>query len=211
MADDPFSFAFLGGDLAEFIGLNDPRFDTKSVPDILSVADFGALGDVLMKKVKDLVWPLKSKLLGAVQGNHEEVYMRRQSQEQLMQWFCTELGIKYLGYSALIDIVFIRDSKFEIPRIINLDEARNEEGIKTGDSSSFRIYIHHGFGNALTEGGKLNTLIKLMERFNADIYTVGHVHDPSAKPIVLVGANETCTKLTDIYRAGLITGSYVKT
>jgi len=210
VANDPFSFAFLGGDLAEFIDLHDPRFDSKCVPANLTIEDYGDLGAVLMKRIRDLAWPLKGKLLGAVQGNHEENFMRRNHQEGLMNWLTTELGVRYLGYSALIDIVFIRSSKFETPRIINLDETKNDEGAKVGDSSSFRVFIHHGFGNALTEGGKLNTLIKCMERFQADIYTVGHVHDPSAKPIVLVGANENCTKLTDVYRVGLVSGSYLK-
>lgn len=211
IADDPFSFAFLGGDLAEFINMKDPRFDALSVPDFLSVKDFGSLGSVLMTRIRDLAWPLKEKLLGAIQGNHEENYMRRQEQESLMNWLTTELGIKYLGYSALIDIVFVRCSKFETPRIISYDEAKDDDGKNQGESKSFRVFIHHGFGNSLTEGGKLNTLIKLMERFIADIYVVAHVHDPSAKPVVLVGANENCTKLTDVYRAGLITGSYLKT
>uniref|UniRef100_A0A6H2A1W9 Calcineurin-like phosphoesterase n=2 Tax=viral metagenome TaxID=1070528 RepID=A0A6H2A1W9_9ZZZZ len=212
VANDPFSFAFLGGDLAEFIDLHDPRFDPKCVPANFTIEDYGDLGAVLMRRVRDLAWPMKGKLLGAVQGNHEENFMRRNKQEGLMNWLTTELGIRYLGYSALIDIVFIRNAKFGTSRILKIEEIREEDVVKTGrHSASFRVFIHHGFGNSLTEGGKLNTLIKCMERFQADIYTVGHVHDPSAKPIVLVGANETCTKLTDVYRAGLITGSYLKT
>lgn len=204
---DPFSFAFLGGDLAEFIDLHDPRFDSKCVPSNLSISDYGDLGMVLMRGVRNLAFQIKSKLLGAVQGNHEENFMRRNKQEGLMQWLTNELGIMYLGYSALVDLVFVKDARFKKPKIINPEEIDN----KTATRNSFRVFIHHGFGNALTEGGKLNTLIKCMERFQADIYTVGHVHDQSAKPIVLVGANESCTKLTDVYRVGLITGSYLKT
>jgi hypothetical protein len=208
--NDPYSFAFLGGDLAEFIDTHDPRFDSKCVPASLTIQDYGDLGNVLIKRVRDLVWPIKHKLLGAVQGNHEENFMRRNKQEGLMNWLCTELGIVYLGYSALIDLVFIRNMRFKKPKLIDIKKHK-EENTKIESASSFRVFIHHGFGNALTEGGKLNTLIKVMERFQADIYTVGHVHDQSAKPIVLVGANETCTKLTDVYRIGLITGSYLKT
>ena len=211
IANDPYSFAFLGGDLAEFIDLHDPRFDPKCVPASLTIEDYGDLGAVLMRRVRDLAWPMKNKLLGAVQGNHEENFMRRNKQEGLMNWLTTELGILYLDYSALVDLVFVSHKRFQKPRIINLEEARNDKGKPIGDYQTFRIFIHHGFGNALTEGGKLNTLIKCMERFQADIYTVGHVHDQSAKPIVLVGANEPCRKLTDVYRIGLITGSYLKT
>ena len=207
IADDPFSFAVGVGDYAEFIDFHDPRFDHSCVPKDLTIEDYGDLGIVLVKRIKELLNPIKHKLVAMTIGNHEKQYMKRSKQNSLMSTLASDLGTKYLGYSAFFDIVFVRDAKFTTPRIINSDEIDNN----TSQRNSFRVFAHHGFGNALTEGGKLNTLIKIMDRFIADIYLTAHVHDQSAKAIVQLGANDSCTKLINNYKVGLITGSYLKT
>ncbi len=209
IADDPYSFTFLGGDHAEFINLKDPRFDPLSVPKDLTVRDYGNLGHVLMTRVRDLAWPMKNKIMGALQGNHEENYMRRQEQEGLMQWLTTELGCKYLGYSCLIDICFVRNPKaFPTPTLFK--PGKNDTRLN-GNARKMRFYLHHGAGNATTEGGKLNAMLRFVDRFEADCYMLAHVHDQIGKPIIKIGANSTCTKLVQKEVKGLITGSYMKT
>jgi hypothetical protein len=41
----------------------------------------------------------------------------------------------------------------------------------------FKIFMHHGFGNASTKGGSLTQLIKLKEKFPmCNLYIMGHNH-----------------------------------
>lgn len=162
-----------------------------------------------MNRVRGLAWPMRKKILGAAIGNHEDNYMRRQEQQQLYQWLTTELGCKFLGYSALIDICFVRYKAFKTPRILTDEEVKKVHG--HADKKKFRFFLHHGAGNATTEGGKLNSLIRFVDRFEADCYFLAHVHDQIGKPIIKIGANETCTKLIQKEVKGLITGSYMKT
>ena len=207
MADDPYAFWIGGGDYADYIGYTDgKRFDPDSVADWYSVADLGDLGRKSVERVRDLLLPIKHKCLGLLLGNHEKAYQRHNQQEGLHGWLCAEMGAPNLGYCALFDLVFIKQAKVGLPKLVE------KRGAKAKTSSaSFRVFCHHGAGYAQTAGGKLNRLIAFMQRFDADMYFCGHVHDRVARRMAQIGADANCGKLVQRERIGVVSGSYLMT
>ena len=206
--DDPYSFWQGGGDYCDLIGCDDRRFDPDAVAEWVNVNDLGRLGKVGMKRVAELLEPIKHKCLGLLTGNHEKTYERHKEQAGLHGWLCTELGVPNLEYCALFDVVFIRDPEVKAkPRLLATDSPF-PLGFTT---KTYRIFAHHGSGFATTPGGKLNKLIQFMQSFVADVYFCGHVHDKVGRREPALGADKTCTKLVAIERLGVISGSYLKT
>lgn len=203
---DPYDFWVGGGDYAEYIGLHDNRFDPDSVAEILKVKDMGHLGKTLMESVRDLLKPIRHKCLGLLLGNHEKKYQVATEQTHLHAWLCTELEVPNLEYSAMFDVVFVRNPHVKSPRLTMTNPYQGKYS-----RQSFRFFVHHGAGYAQTPGGKLNRLVKFMQMFDADIYMVAHVHDQVGRRLVQVGADDNCTKLRERVRLGVISGSYLKT
>ena len=203
--NDPFSFWVGGGDYADYIGFTDKRFDPDCVPDNAKISDLGRLGRVQTQEIKELFEPIKHKCLGLLMGNHEKQYQRTKEQSDLHSWLCTELGVPNLEYSAIFDVVFCRMPFRGDPKL-----ALDHPGDKSS-SSTFRFFVHHGSGFATTPGGKLNKLIQFMQSFEADIFMIGHVHDQTGRKEPSIGANETCEKLIEKQKIGVISGSYLKT
>jgi len=114
-----------------------------------------------------------------------------------------------LRYCALLDIVFQRRARIKKP-MLSLTVS-SPSSTHDGNSSSFRVFAHHGAGYATTPGGKLNRLVQFMQSFDADIYYCGHVHDHVARKEPAIGADRTCKKLIERLRIGVISGSYLKT
>ncbi len=211
--DDPFSFFFLGGDMADYIGMRDKRFSSGGLDPEITIKDLGNLGKFQCEKIAEMVDPIKHKCLGALLGNHEMSYMCQNEQMDLHGWLCTELGVPNLGYAALVDVVFVRvcgSTRLAVkaPAVYptniwnkNISSARE----------TFRFALHHGYGGAVTPGGKLNSLIKLMQMFEADIYMMGHVHDQKGQRLVTIGADPACKNLIHHEKLGVITGSYLMT
>lgn len=202
--NDPFSFYIIGGDYAEYITFHDRRFDPECIDPDITVKDMGKLGFVLTSHIRDMFQPIKHKCLGICIGNHEAKYCLENDRQDLHGWLCTELGAPNLGYSALFDLVFIRDPKHKMPVLKNVPHGSLA-------STAFRFLVHHGAGSAVTPGGKLNRLIQIMQAFNADIYMIGHVHDQKGQRLVSIGADEKCERLVSRDKIGVISGSYLKT
>lgn len=203
---DPFSFWVGGGDYADFIGYTDKRFDPDSVADWVKVSDLGDMGVMGMRKVRDLLLPIKDKCLGLLLGNHEKRYELATHHESLHGWLCSELDTANLGYCCLFDLVFCR-----LATARRKPELRWSPPEQPASSWRVRIFLHHGAGYAATPGGKLNRLMQFMRAFDANLYLCGHVHDRVGKRDVIIGANDACDKLVSRDRVGLIAGSYLKT
>jgi len=203
--NDPNSFWVGGGDYAEYISKADRRFDPECMADWVTVRDLGKLGKVLKNKTYELFKPIKHKCLGLAYGNHEDSYQKWNEQQDLHSSLCVDLDVPNLTYSALFDVVFIRSG--EEPRILDAGDHSNHVGRRTG----YRIYVHHGAGAATTPGGKLTRLTQFMESFDADIYFIGHVHGQQGLKIPRLGADDTCMRIIEKERLGMIAGSYLKT
>jgi hypothetical protein len=104
----------------------------------------------LAKKLK----PLKTKTIGLLEGNHFAVLSSGITTTQLL---CQELGCKYLGVSAFVTLVF----KYST-REVAID-----------------VWAHHGKGAGFLAGSGLNTLDKMQQTAEADLYLMGHTHEKS--------------------------------
>ena len=112
--------------------------------------------------------PIKDdgRLIALVEGNHEKRASRN--------WFRTtrmlskELDVPYT-YGILL---------------VNLT-------LKKGDNTrEYKICAHHGYGNARTKGGKMNSIMRMRDIIgDADLYVMGHLHDRMAvtSPIYIHG------------------------
>jgi len=203
--DDPCAFWFGGGDYADFIGYTDIRFDPDVVAPWISVKDLKQLGRVSMRRVRDLLLPIKDKCLGLLEGNHEKKYELKKDHEGLHGWLCEELGAANLAYSCLVDVTFVRHPRTARPTL-TLDNPDRQNSRR-----AFRFFLHHGAGYAQTAGGKLNRLIQFMYSFDADVYMCGHVHDQVGRREPMIGADADCKKLIAKEKVGVISGSYLKT
>jgi predicted phosphodiesterase len=208
---DPFTFWIGGGDYGEFIGFGDAkRFDPDAVAEHVTVQDLARLGKVTYTQIRDLFRPITHKCLGLIVGNHEKQYMRRQQQEDLHGWLCTELGVADLGYSCFMDVVFCRTTGIKTPELRATFPPRRGP-VRYNEQNSFRVWCHHGAGGAQTKGGKINRLVSFMRNFEADVFFMGHVHDQMGARLTPLCANEDCTKIRNRTRLGVISGSYLKT
>ena len=206
---DPNTFWIGGGDYGEFIGFGDAkRFDPDAVAEHVTVQDLARLGKVTYTQIRDLFRPIAHKCLGLIVGNHEKQYMRRQQQEDLHGWLCTELGVADLGYSCFMDIVF-QQVRVKKPVLSPVSAAGDPRCLKR--TSEFRVFCHHGAGAAQTKGGKINRLVAFMRNFEADIFFMGHVHDQMGARLTPLCADADCTKIRNRTRLGVVSGSYLKT
>jgi len=206
--NDPHSFWIGGGDYAEYISPADTRFDAGSLaPDVFSdPAGLGDMGRVLTDGLVRLFTPIKHKCLGLVFGNHEAKYMKEQNQLGLHHALCYNLGVPDLGYSAILKLSFIRNSRYRKPKLFTQKTKPAQGGTLT-----LALYVHHGAGAATTPGGKLNRLIQFMNNFRAHLYAIGHVHDEVQKKKVEIGVDEDAEHIVEHLKLGVITGSYLRT
>lgn len=110
-------------------------------------------------KALELFRPYRGKIIGCITGNHEQ-RMYKDYGFNPLQPFCSELGIPYCGYSAVIRL-----------RVGQRAEAPNQyQQIYWG-------YAHHGNGGGGTMGAALNKKVKLQEIVHGmDFYMAGHDH-----------------------------------
>ncbi len=212
--NDPFTFWIGGGDYGEFIGFGDAkRFDPDAVADHVKVSDLARLGKKTYEAIAELFRPIAHKCLGLIVGNHEKQYMRRMQQEDLHGWLCTELDVPNLGYSCFMDVMFCLVSGPTGPNFPRLEARRppRRGEVRHADTSSFRVFCHHGAGAAQTKGGKINRLAAFMRNFDADIFFMGHVHDQMGARLTPLTANADCTEIAHHTKLGVISGSYLKT
>ena len=149
----PNMYAFLGGDMCDFISPDDRRFDVKSLTheNILELND---LPLKMARQVIDVLMPIRHKLIFGLEGNHEKTLHDRKNID-ITSFICTALKIPNLGYTGICRLNFETKSKH---------------------TKNVILYASHGFGSALKFGGKINRLIDCIQAIEADIYWMGHNH-----------------------------------
>lgn len=207
IADDPYSVWFGLGDYVDFIGLGDKRFDPEAISTAVKVKDLGRLGkagrDMMVKEFQ----PIADQCMGVGIGNHELSYMKHMQQMHLGESMAEGLGAPYLGYSAFTDLVFIYSPQSKnTPKVVSEADAP-----KGRDRFELRVYTHHGHGYARTQGGKINKLIGFMQKFDADLSFIGHLHDQFLKPRIRLRSDKACEDLVEVPQIGMMTGTYLRT
>jgi len=147
------------------------------------------LSDQIKQAVK-LFTPIKGKILGAVSGKHEQRLSDICGYDPLTE-VCAELGISYLGMSAII--------------IIKMK-------IKGGNNRQiYSFFCHHTTGGGSTAGGKRNRAVKLQELVaNADVYLGGHNHQLAVTPSVTTVVDHQRNRIRHLRQLLVNTGSYLK-
>ena len=179
----PNAFAVLQGDL-----LNCATRLSKSSPFEQNMD----LKDQIEKAVK-LLKPIKTKILGAIDGNHEQRIGDFAGYSPTIS-LCERLGIDYMKDSALYIIRMSCHSKKDIPR------------------TSFTLYSHHTTGgNGRTVGSKINRVEVMREIVaNADVYMGSHNHQLGAVPAVTQIINPTEGKIELVRQMLVDTGGYLE-
>ncbi len=188
-----FAYWFATGDLGEYISARDKRHDFSSMDDEIfdSPEKIGNMGGTIVDSLVELLEPIKDKCMGIGIGNHEWSYAVANNQESIHRSLCNRLNATYIGYSAFLDTNI---------KVANRTETR-----------TIRHFLSHGSGGAATPGGKLNTIMKYINQFDADIYWVGHLHDSLAYKVPIVGADRKCNYLMAKIKLGIMSGSFFRT
>jgi hypothetical protein len=173
------------GDNCDFIAQRDPRFDKKSLPRWLYDADYSSKAGLAVLQQEELARrickrkTLGKKLLAAVEGNHEAMirkYSEADSYEGLVQRVRDVDRPICLGASGFLVLRF--------RRIAGKDEAPS-----SGNTFTLTLMCEHGWGGGDLSGGVALKLEREMDRYNADIHLLGHLHkvqtNTSSRPITL--------------------------
>ena len=150
----PNAYTVIMGDMGEYINLNDPRFDPCSLTAPCR-NHLDNLASFQTEQIIRLLWPIKDRIIGIFEGNHEDL-IRRKYHFNPVDVMAERLGAPNLTYNAFIRWQITRDKH---------------------TTDTITIYASHGFGSGRYAGGKVNNLLNLARDFEADIYLVGHVHE----------------------------------
>lgn len=101
---------------------------------------------------------VKGRIIGLLEGNH---FAQFASGMTTTQYLCELLECKYLGVSSFISLEFRPATK----RLTTL---------------AVDIWAHHGTSSGRLPGGTINSVGKMMEIAEADIYLSGHDHQKGA-------------------------------
>lgn len=123
-------------------------------------------------KVVALFEPIKSQIVGAIDGNHENRLIDF-ANFSIMNTFCQRLSVPYMGISGIIE--------FRVGK---------KPPVKSGPDKGkpcwqqyYYGYFHHSTGGGSLAGGGLNRAEKLRNIVEGvDFYCVGHNHGIFAKP-----------------------------
>jgi hypothetical protein len=153
----------LGGDSVNAVSPADrKRFDFSDVADWVLEGNKKAIKDALadmpkreIKRVELLFNPVKTLILGALEGNHEKS-LRKYHNMDVQTDLCERLGCPNLSDEALIRLRFKR---------------------KAGGSTTVVIYMRHGYGGGRKAGAEPSKLYDMLAEWEcADVCLSGHTH-----------------------------------
>lgn len=157
----------------EFVNSIKSRDDTYLIlmGDLLDCAIKDSIGDTYSavqnpqqakKYLIELLQPIKSKILGVVQGNHE-FRVWKSSGVDISEDIANALDCPYNREGLLLNI---RLGHTNNPNI----------------RQNYTIYATHGVGAGRTIGSKTNVMKRASEIVLANIYVIGHTHQPNVFP-----------------------------
>lgn len=129
-------------------------------------------GDMSPKEAREratrILAPAADRILGVVTGNHD-YRAEKEIGISALEWTCTELGIRYFD--------------FEAPLLLKVGCWANVSSNQPRMPISYSVYMAHGCRGGRKAGSKLNGVLDFREVIpNADLYVMGHGHDPMVKP-----------------------------
>jgi len=164
--EDPLCYWLGLGDYCDYINMRDPRFDPDELPDwLFGRAQLKDIARTETARFLEIVKPIKDKCIGLIEGNHETSILRH-----------SETDV----YSILIEGL-ASDHEHRLDHSGFIAWRFNRQG---GSTWTLTIFATHGAGGGTSKGNSGNKLGKLVEQVDgADVVLMGHLHDPTYKPI----------------------------
>lgn len=193
IAKDPNCYVLLGGDLID----NGTKGSVNPYGDVMSPMD-------QMKLVIDILSPIKTKILGICQGNHEERTYKESGTD--LTWFLAkEFGLED-SYDPVGLCVFIRFGN----TTKNWKKGNDTGRCARTNQVIYSIYMTHGSGGGATIGGKANALHKRGAMISCDVICMGHTHQPMTWKEETFVANNNSRKLIRKETTYVMTGSWLE-
>jgi hypothetical protein len=177
------------GDYIEAISIKDKRFDLNSI-------DYQYISpDKQIRKIGEILKPIKDKCIGLLHGNHEYSYWKFNG-FNLAEWLSLELDVPYCGRSGYFRIRF----------------RRHTAGVETRPHvNNLNVYAHHGYTNARTDSYKIKSIQDMQGKFPLlPLYMMGHVHKAGeGLPVTKLIVNDALD-VKAVTSKFVFTGSYTK-
>lgn len=139
--------------------------------------------------IRDMLEPIadEGRLMGLIEGNHE--YRSSKNWLRTTRMLARDLGVPYCQGVMTIDL-----------------------HLKKGDKQrDYKICATHGYGFARTKGGKMNALMRMRDIMaDADVYTMGHLHDKINITVPIYINGELKDRLFSMTGAYLQYGGYAE-
>ena len=158
------------GDAIDAINMRDPRFDPRSMPDWIGMADLADLPAAQVARYRHWFGAYGETCLARLYGNHEYV-LQKHFERDVYRELNQSIGLapeRAPGFSGFVRLRFRRMS-----------------GGKVGDTWTQVLYINHGCTGGKLMGAKALALERLPASWDADVYAIGHSHSRLAfgKPV----------------------------
>jgi len=142
----------------------------------------------ISKFILPLLMPVKERILGAIDGDHFQLYRDGTTSTQ---YIFKELGIPNVYIGRRMGWI----------RLLFLDSKKTLE---------YRILMRHGRGGTGKIGSDINKLITSNMQFEADLFIGGHTHKKwcYSEPTMYLSGNKIKTKTRMYCRAGSLFNSY---
>jgi len=163
MADE-YSYLIDVGDTVDAINMADKRFDPSQLAEWMTIGDLVDIARAEVDRYLEIVGPAKGRILALCRGNHEDT-LSRIAERDVYREIAEGLGLppgRRLGYGGFLQL-----------------RIADRRGRKAGGSRQawiVTIFCHHGHDGGRLWGSKALSLERLMGRFWADIYVLGHSH-----------------------------------
>ena len=188
------------GDFAEFINVQDKRFDARVLASWIKTADLADLAGTQRDRFLDTIKPIAGKCLGLIEGNHERwIYHRfeRDIHSEIVTAIKQEAGHPDdfrlgLGYYGWLQLAFYFGSD------------------KKGGSAIINVNIHHGFVGGRLDGGKSLNMQRWLWNHDADLVLFGHSHNTMTQVAQVEGIDRAGRYYEQVRRGGYC-GSFLRT
>ena len=179
-------YTIIMGDMCDAVMISDKRFDISTVaPELREKVN--DLGMAQYEAMRNMLLPIKGKILAAVDGNHGDT-MYTKYHTDYDAWLYRELNVPDMGTAGFLVIKFNREQYH---------------------TETVTVFMHHGFIAGRKSGGKLNAMEDLSASYDADVFLMGHSHDLFAKSKARVSVAGTKLKVRKQYFAQ--TGTFLQT
>jgi predicted phosphodiesterase len=188
--NDDTAKVILMGDLAECIVPSDKkRFNFDEIHPIFQ-SSISTLPSAYLEYLTDILNPIKNKIIGIHQGNHESALLKYYFRDIIAE-LCGRLDVKYLPGMAFTKINF--------------------SYLTGGHQQSVLINSAHGHKAGRKDGSKVNFMDDMRAWLDADVILRGHSHSLFCNKTVRMETNPKNTKI--IMRDVLVghAGSFLST